>query len=129
MLEGARIARDLFFTQAFSQNRKRLAFPEAYESDEDLKRHILENVQSCYHPVGTCKMGNEEDAVVDAQLKIRGLEGIRIADASIMPKIVCGNTNAPVIMIGEKAAQMVKKGDSGSKISQNSMREGSDVRN
>ncbi|MEO1213471.1 MAG: GMC family oxidoreductase N-terminal domain-containing protein [Bacteroidota bacterium] len=129
MLEGARIARELFFTQAFSQNRKRMAFPEAYEKDEDLKMHILEHVQSCYHPVGTCKMGNEKDAVVNSQLKIRGLEGIRIADASVMPTIVCGNTNAPVIMIGEKAAQIVKNGDSEQKIALNSMREGSDVRN
>ncbi|MEM8887912.1 MAG: GMC family oxidoreductase N-terminal domain-containing protein [Bacteroidota bacterium] len=129
MLEGARIARNLFFTRAFAQNRKQLAFPEAYKTDEDLKKHILEHVQSCYHPVGTCKMGNDEDAVVDSQLKIRGLEGIRIADASIMPKIICGNTNAAAIMIGEKAAQMVKNSDSEQKNALNSMREGSDVRN
>ncbi|MDW3647447.1 MAG: GMC family oxidoreductase N-terminal domain-containing protein [Bacteroidia bacterium] len=129
MLEGARIARDLFFSQAFSQNRKRLAFPETYKSDEDLKKHILEHVQSCYHPVGTCKMGNKAESVVDAKLRIRGLEGIRIADASIMPQIISGNTNAAVIMIAEKAAQMVKNDDSEQKIALNSMREGSDVRN
>jgi choline dehydrogenase len=61
------------------------------------------------HPVGTCAMGTGPEAVCDAQLKVRGIEGLRIADASVMPRIVGGNTNAPAIMIGEKAAALIRE--------------------
>ena len=68
------------------------------------------NSVSIYHPTGTCKMGNGDDAVVDAQLRVHGIKGLRVADCAIMPEIVSGNTNAPAIMIGEKASELVIKG-------------------
>ena len=76
---------------------------------EDIIEFVRENGQSMYHPVGTCKMGQDEMAVVDEELRVRGVEGLRVADASVMPVITSGNTNAPVIMIGEKAADLIQQ--------------------
>ena len=76
-------------------------------SDDDLLEWIKHNAETTYHPVGTCKMGNDPMAVVDDQLKVHGIEALRVADASIMPTLTSGNTNAPSIMIGEKASRMV----------------------
>ena len=79
----------------------------AVTSDEDLIEDLRNRGVSNLHPVGTCRMGTGADAVVDPRLRVHGIKGLRVADASIMPQVVGGNTNAPSIMIGEKAAAMV----------------------
>ena len=76
-------------------------------ADDELLDWVRNNAESTHHPVGTFKMGHDPMAVVDDQLRVRGLAGLRVADASIMPTLTSGNTNAPSIMIGEKAARMM----------------------
>ena len=78
------------------------------QTDEEILEWVRNNAETTYHPVGTCKMGNDPMAVVDDRLRVHGLQGLRVADASIMPTLTSGNTNAPCIMIGEKCADMVR---------------------
>ena len=86
------------------------SIPHPPESEEYLKAYVKKSALTVYHPIGTCKMGSASDptAVVDPTLKVKGIKGLRVADASIMPNIVSANTNAPAIMIGEKAADLIK---------------------
>jgi choline dehydrogenase len=84
----------------------KISFPKQFD-EESLEKHIKKSLETLYHPVGTCKMGQDKMAVVDEKLKVHGIERLRIADASIMPTIISGNTNAACIMIGEKAADII----------------------
>jgi choline dehydrogenase-like flavoprotein len=80
----------------------------AAQTDAQIETFIRDHADTIYHPVGTCRMGSGAMDVVDAQLRVRGVQGLRVVDASIMPSIVGGNTNAPVIAIAEKAADLIK---------------------
>ena len=80
------------------------------QSNESLDDFLRAKLETLYHPGGTCKMGRDENAVVDAKLRVHGVTGLRVVDASVMPAIPSGNTNAPVIMIAEKAAEMIRYG-------------------
>ena len=82
-------------------------------TDDEILDWVRQVAETTYHPVGTCKMGTDGMAVVDARLRVHGIAGLRVADASIMPTLTSGNTNAPSIMIGEKAADMVLHEQSG----------------
>ncbi|HEY6409867.1 MAG TPA: GMC oxidoreductase, partial [Ktedonobacteraceae bacterium] len=109
LVEGVKIARKLGETQAFAPFRDVETHPGPQaQSDEEIAEYIRNHVETLYHPVGTCKMGNDSMAVVDAHLRVNGVEGLRVIDASIMPTVVGGNTNAPTIMIAEKAADLIK---------------------
>jgi choline dehydrogenase len=107
-IAGVKMMREVIAQPAFDGIRgKELSPGPDVQSDSAFRDWLKQAGGSTLHPVGTCKMGTGEDAVVDPQLRVHGIEALRVADASIMPIISSGNTNAPTIMIGEKAADMV----------------------
>ena len=108
MIDGIRLTRDIVGQKAFDRYRgNELAPGPASVSDAELTTWLRATAMTTFHPVGTAKMGTDPMAVVDARLKVHGIEGLRVADASIMPIISSGNTNAPAIMIGEKCAEFI----------------------
>ncbi|MDE0777826.1 MAG: GMC family oxidoreductase N-terminal domain-containing protein [Nocardioides sp.] len=110
LAEGSELVREIFSGTAFKGSIKTELHPGKAVQGQDLRDAILNRATSVYHGVGTCRMGVDELAVVDPQLKVRGVESLRVCDASIMPSITGGNTNAPAIMIGEMGAQLVLNG-------------------
>lgn len=107
LAEGSEMVREIMAGAAFGGSVKEEIHPGADVKGTDLRDAILNRATSVYHGVGTCRMGVDELAVVSPDLKVRGVEGLRVADASIMPSITGGNTNAPAIMIGERAAEII----------------------
>lgn len=110
LLESGKKALEVLEAGAFDRYRKQTILPPLRSSDDEWMRHIRRLVETVYHPVGTCKMGSDEAAVVDDRLRVHGVEGLRVADCSIMPTIVSGNTNAAAYLIGEMAAKFIGEG-------------------
>ena len=111
LLEGVEMIRSIMAHPSIAKHVQEEYEPGAAYSGDKLRDELLRRVTTVYHPVGSCRMGVDERAVVDPNLKVRGIDGLRVADASIMPSIIGGNTNAPSMMIGEKCAQMILQGD------------------
>jgi choline dehydrogenase-like flavoprotein len=108
MIKGVRIAREIISAQPLKQNNGQEILPGSqYQSDEQILEFLKEKANTIYHPVGTCKMGDDDMAVVDQTLKVHGIDNLRVIDASIMPTLISGNTNAPTVMIAAKAADMI----------------------
>jgi choline dehydrogenase len=109
LLEGIRISREIIQAAPFAPFRGPEVFPgEGVRTRFDLEQLVRRKAETIYHPAGTCRMGSDCDSVVDEQLRVRGVEALRVADASVMPRLIGGNTNAPTIMIAEKAADMIQ---------------------
>jgi len=108
LIRGARKMRQILASPALAPYRLKELYLDGEPDDATLLQHIRQRADTIYHPVGTCKMGSDDMAVVDPQLRVRGLENLRVVDASVMPSVVSGNTNAPTIMIAERAAEMIK---------------------
>jgi choline dehydrogenase len=109
MLECAKLSRELFAQPAFDAYRGAPIHPDRNDlSDSELIAYIRAKAETVYHPVGTCRMGSDDGAVVDPELRVRSVEGLRVVDASVMPTLPSGNTNAPTIMIAERAADLIR---------------------
>ena len=108
LLAGLKLGRAIFQAPAMAKHISKEIHPgENVNTDEELIADIRKRAETIYHPVGSCRMGSDENSVVDPELRVRGVEGLRVIDASIMPVLVAGNTNAPTMMIGENGARMI----------------------
>jgi choline dehydrogenase len=108
LLRGIELARRIFATPAFARYKATEFLPgPTVEGDEAFRKYLRTTTATVYHPAGSCRMGVDDAAVVTPELKVRGIDGLRVADASIFPRLMGGNPNAPVVMIAEKAADMI----------------------
>ena len=108
MMEAARVSHTILAQAPFDRYRGAEIFPAAdINDDRAIEAFIRRKAETVYHPVGTCRMGTDNDAVVDSELRVHGFSGLRVVDASVMPDVPTGNTNAPTIMIAERAAELI----------------------
>jgi choline dehydrogenase len=109
LVYGFKLSRDIARARAFDTYRGPEFMPgEATKTDAQIEAYVRAKVELLYHPCATCKMGEDDLAVVDSELRVRGVTGLRVADASVMPVVPRGNTNAPTIMIAERCAAFLK---------------------
>ena len=107
MLDGVRLNLEIHAAPALREWRREDFLVPNSDSEADIVDFVQRRAHTVYHPVGTCRMGAGDEAVVDPELRVRGVEGLRVVDASVMPTITRGNTNAPTIMIAEKGADLI----------------------
>src|SRR5690606_6719447 len=108
MVEAVGISRELLAQPALREFRAGEMFPgESTRSEAEIIAFIRAKAETIYHPIGTCRMGSDAQAGVDPELRVRGIEALRVVDASVMPKLIGGNTNAPTIMIAERASDLI----------------------
>jgi choline dehydrogenase len=110
MVQGMRVTIEIARQPALAKYTTRPYYTPASDSEEDVRAHIRQQTFTLYHPVGTCRMGADVDAVLDTELRVRGVDGLRVVDASVMPTVPRGNTNAPTIAIAERAADLIRHG-------------------
>jgi choline dehydrogenase-like flavoprotein len=108
MVDGFKLTRKIMDAPILAGIRTGEVYTEGIHSDDAIREELRNRSDTIYHPIGTCKMGSDAMAVVDSTLRVHGLEGLRVVDASIMPALIGGNTTAPTLMIGEKAAEMIR---------------------
>jgi choline dehydrogenase len=111
LVAGVKLAREMVAADPLASAAGKELFPgQDVQTDDDIEADVRRRVELIYHPVGTCRMGSDDGAVVDPELRVRGVESLRVADASIMPVIPGGNTHAPTVMVGERAADLIRAG-------------------
>jgi choline dehydrogenase-like flavoprotein len=108
MVAGVKVCLEICATGRLGELSTGMLIGPESNSDADIEAHCRQRLQTLYHPVGTCRMGDEPTAVVDRELRVRGVEGLRVVDASVMPSVPRGNTNGPVIALAERASDLIR---------------------
>jgi choline dehydrogenase-like flavoprotein len=109
LVQGVKAARHIMAQTSLARYGQELAHSSGFQTDAEIEQWVRNHTDTIYHPVGTCRMGTGPEAVVDTQCRVHGLHGLRVVDASVMPRIVSGNTNAPTIMLAERVAAWLQK--------------------